>query len=128
VNDYNMIINRRHVHGSAIRTAGKNVNHAKSVQDPPANAMRAINPTPRIPRVSTKLIWVAVLGFELEVLVEDEAAEPEAAGAVGVNVACALERQEVAAAAATADEAGGLGTIVAFPLKSQDAGLRLVIS
>lgn len=56
--------------------------------------------------------------LELEVEVEEEVPELPA-GAVGTNVACALERQELAAAP-TVEGAGGLGTTVAFPAKLQD--------
>lgn len=90
--------------------------------------MRVIKAIPRIPRVSAKIAGVAVLAFGLVLLVVDEELpEPVPAGAVGVKVACALERQDVAAAAA-AEEAGGLETKVAFPPKLHEVGLRLVIS
>lgn len=49
------------------------------------------------------------------------------AGAVGVNVVAKLAKHEVAAALAAEGE-GALGTMVAFPAKSQDAVLRFVIS
>lgn len=89
------------------------------MQVPPANAIIVIKATPRIPLVSVNIAFAAVLDFELEVLVDEEAVALDPAGAVGVNVADGLERQEVSDAA-TAEEAGGLATAVAFPEKSQD--------
>lgn len=51
--------------------------------------------------------------------VEEEVPGLEPAGEEGVKVACALERQELAAAD-TVEEGGGLATKVAFPEKLQD--------
>jgi len=98
--------------------------YARRVHVPPAMATSVINPSPRIPCVSPKtttLPTAALLDCEPdEPEVEDAVEpEPEPAGAVGVKVACALDRQEVAAGP-TADEGGGLETTVALPEKSQD--------
>jgi hypothetical protein len=53
---------------------------------------------------------------------------PPAAGAVGVNVAPALLRQELTAAFAAATLLGAAGLMVAFPAKLQDSRFRLVVS
>jgi len=52
--------------------------------------------------------------------------DPPLAGAVGVNMDCALARQDEAAALAAAVSEGAVLLSVALPAKLQDWGLRLV--
>jgi hypothetical protein len=55
-----------------------------------------------------------------------EGDDPPLAGAVGVNMDCALARQDEAAALAAAVSEGAVLLSVALPAKLQDWGLRLV--
>jgi hypothetical protein len=92
------------------------------VQIPPPIANIITLTNPRISTMSVTALFPFTDGDE-----ELAGVALDPAGALGVNVAAALERHDVAAADMAAG-AGAFGTTVAFPAKLQDWALRFVAS